>query len=110
MKKISIALAFLFVAFEAQAISRYETSRMSCGEVQATVRAEGEAILRYPSRTNPSIQRYDRYVSNRGFCRLGERTERVYIPTADQRSCLVLICKQIQLEDRVRLRRLVPAY
>ena len=65
MKPLLLALCFSLAAAEAQAISRYNSSSMSCAEVQATVRGEGAAILRYRSTRNPSLQLYGRYVSDR---------------------------------------------
>ena len=69
MKAVLIALSLLLVSFEAHAISRYNSTSMSCGEIKATVRAEGAVILRW--RGNSGIQRYGRFVAHGGFCKSG---------------------------------------
>ena len=43
MKSMLLALCFSLVASEAEAISRYNSTSMSCAEVQARVREEGRA-------------------------------------------------------------------
>ena len=40
MKAVLIALSLSLVSFEAHAISRYNSTSMSCGEIKATVRAK----------------------------------------------------------------------
>lgn len=93
MMKLLIAVAFVALTVgEAQAISRYQTMRMSCAEVQATVRREGAVILRWQSRNNPGLPLYGRYVSDRRFCQLGEVTDFESVPTADDPSCTVKQC------------------
>jgi hypothetical protein len=94
MKKIILAaFALSLTAFEAQAISRYEIGNMSCGRVQAIVRADGAAILRYPSARNPSLTLYDRYVAHGGYCQANEEAAAAFVPTADTQSCRVLKCR-----------------
>ena len=66
MKAVLIALSLLLVSFEAHAISRYNSTSMSCGEIKATVRGEGAVILRW--RGNSGTQRYGRFVAHGGFC------------------------------------------
>lgn len=96
MKKTPlVALGLSLVAFEAQAISRYEIAGMSCGRVQGIVRAEGAAILRYPSPRNPSLTLYDRYVAHGGFCQAEEEAAAAFVPTADTPSCRVLKCQPV---------------
>ncbi|MER8435684.1 hypothetical protein NKH36_02670 [Mesorhizobium sp. M1312] len=68
MKRALSILCPLLVSFEAQAISRYNSTSMSCDEVRATIAGDGEAITRYLSRRDPSLQLYGRYVRNRLFC------------------------------------------
>ncbi len=92
-KTLLAALALSLVAFEAHAISRYEISGMSCSRVQGIVRADGAAILRYPSPRNPSLRLYDRYVAHGGFCQIDEEAAPEYVPTADTGSCPVLKCR-----------------
>ena len=97
MKSVLIALCVLFVSFEAHAISRYNSTSMGCGEIKATVRAEGAVILRW--RGNSGIQRYGRFVAHGGFCESGTRAETSYVPSADRRSCAVRECKYWDPDD-----------
>lgn len=94
-KTFFAALALSLVAFDAQAISRYEIAGMSCGRVQETVRAEGAVILRYPSPRNPSLTLYDRYVAHGGFCQIDEEAAAAFVPTADTPGCRVLKCRPL---------------
>jgi hypothetical protein len=58
MKSMLLALCFSLFAAEAQAISRYNSTSMSCDEVRATVRSEGAVVLRYRS-TRPAFRSTD---------------------------------------------------
>src|SRR5262249_44723725 len=68
MKRLLIVLPLLFVVGEADAIERHDMSRMTCAEVQSTLKSEGTAILRSPSSRVPGMTRYDVYASNRNGC------------------------------------------
>lgn len=92
MKALLAALALTLVAGEASAISRYQTMRMSCDDVQAVLRHEGAAILRWRSTRNPNLPLYGRYVSDARFCEMGEVTTFASVPTADDRACDVRKC------------------
>lgn len=96
---IGVALIGLTIG-EAQAISRYQTTRMSCAEVQSVLRQEGAAILRWQSRNTPGLPLYGRYVSDARFCQLGEVTEFQSVPTADVRGCTVKQCVRPDIERR----------
>ncbi len=50
MMKLLLAAAVLLVSLPANAISRYNSTTMSCDEVKGTIRQDGEAIMRYNSR------------------------------------------------------------
>nr|WP_246637816.1 hypothetical protein [Nitratireductor kimnyeongensis] len=97
-----LAIGAMVAASPAEAISRYTSTAMSCAEVQARIAAEGAAIMRYQSRNNPNLPRYDRYVSHERLCPVGHIGARDTIPTADRDSCPVLRCKP---EMRERLFR-----
>jgi hypothetical protein len=97
MKAVLIALAMLLVSFEAQAISRYNSTSMSCGEIKATVQAEGAVILRWRGRSG--VQRFGRFVANGRFCSSGERAETSYVPSSDRKSCAVRECKYWDPDD-----------
>ena len=81
------------VTTPAAAISRYETARLSCDQAQSRIANEGAVILRYRSERNPSLPLYDRYVAHGGFCEPNEYAANAYVPTADTKSCFVLVCK-----------------
>lgn len=105
MRIAPIAIGLFLLTGEANAISRYVSTSMDCAEVQATLREEGAAILRYRSTRNPSLPLYGRYVSDRRFCQMDEVTESVSIPAADTKSCTVRQCKQVEFDEPILLRR-----
>lgn len=92
MRRLAILLPALLLAGEASAISRYQTTSMSCARVQAAVKNDGAAILRYAAPGNPSLERYDRYVRDRSFCSSTQRADISSVPAADTRSCPVRKC------------------
>jgi hypothetical protein len=104
MKTILLAACLTLVAAEAQAISRYDPTRMSCDRVQATIARQGAVILRYQSTRTPGLPLYDRYVRDERFCTMGEERARVYVPSADTRSCPVFICKRPEFDRHFRRR------
>ena len=75
----------------AQAISRYNSTGMTCGAVQSIIEREGAAIFRYPGRSGVTL--YDRYVADERFCSGGEYAKSGTIPTKDTRSCPVRHCE-----------------
>lgn len=106
MKTVLLTACLTLVAAEAQAISRYDPTRMSCGKVQATIARQGAVILRYQSRRVPGLPLYDRYVQSQQFCTMGEVRTRAYVPSADAKSCPVYICKRVEVDHfRRRLLR-----
>ena len=107
MKTIVLAACLTLVAAEAQAISRYDPTHMSCAKVQSTIARQGAVILRYQSKRVPGLPLYDRYVQSQQFCDMGEVRKRAYVPSADTKSCPVYICKRVDSERRFR-RRLLP--
>lgn len=88
---IMAAAALALLVTEAQAISRYNSTSMTCDRIKATVRAEGAVILRWKSKNG--IQRYGRFVADGRFCSWSERAEISYVPAKDRRSCPVRECK-----------------
>ena len=87
-------LGLAFVASSAQAISRYNPTTMTCSKVKATVKGNGEVILRWPSTRDPSRPLYGRYVANQSYCGIGEIIISAYVPAADTKSCRVLQCRR----------------
>lgn len=96
MKAVLIALGLLLVSFEAQAISRYNSTSMSCERVRAVVRSEGAVILRWTGKSG--APRYGRFVAHGGFCESGTRAQTSYVPAADRR-CPVYECKYWDPDD-----------
>ena len=104
MKTILLAACLTLVAAGAQAASRYDPTRMSCGKVQATIARQGAVILRYQSARVPGLPLYNRYVQNERFCDIGEIRARAYVPSADTKSCPVYICKRPDFDRHFRRR------
>lgn len=102
MKIVLLALGLSLVAADAQAVSRYDPTRMSCGQVRASIAREGAVILRYRSPRNPNLPLFDRYVRGDRFCAAGEFADRASVPSADRRACPVLKCKKVEFDDRRR--------
>lgn len=103
-KAVLLAAGLTLASAPAQAISRYDSPSLSCGEAKALVAEEGSVIFRYPAASNPSLTRYDRYVRNRSYCAYGEVAAPHWIPTADRAQCPLLRCMQ-QLDDDDPFRR-----
>lgn len=82
---------------QAQAITRYDTQDLTCNRVQALVRREGEAILRFTS--SRGLLLYDRYVAHAGYCEDGQYAQTGWVPTTDQSSCPVLRCLPRTFEE-----------
>ena len=112
-----LALAALStMAVQANAISRYNTNKMTCEQVQSALYREGAAVLRYPSSRNPSLTLYDRYVSDQSVCDRHSVLERVTVPTKNTSNCPVFHCipapdpcdtplGRFECEGRLRLNR-----
>lgn len=109
MKTILLAACLMLVAAEAHAVSRYDPTRMSCNRVQATIASQGAVILRYQSTRVPGLPLFNRYVRDERFCNMGEVRARAYVPTADNKSCAVYICKRPEFDGHFR-RRIFPHY
>lgn len=95
MKTVLLAACLTLFAAEAQAVSRYNSTSMSCARVQQTIRGEGAAIMRWVSPTS-GVQRYDRFVRDDSFCPVNQEAKITSLPAADTQSCQVRHCKAIQ--------------
>jgi len=96
MRRLAMAIpALLLFAADALAISRYDTNAMSCARVNAALDADGVAILRYPAPNNPSLQLYDRYVSDNSYCSRTQRATLMSVPSADRKNCPVRKCTRV---------------
>jgi hypothetical protein len=81
---------------EAQAISRYTSTAMSCGSVKSVVRNEGAVILRWSKSGQPM---YGRFVASSGYCDPGERAVPASVPSAGGQ-CTVKKCKRCDFDRR----------
>jgi len=95
-----MTLAATLLAQPAFAISRYNTTSLTCDEVRQRVINEGAAILRYPSTRVKNMTLYDRYVTRNAMCDPHEYAERAYVPTKDTNRCPVLNCQDYDPESR----------
>lgn len=98
-RAVLIAFSLSLVSGQALAISRYNSQGMTCDRIQAAIKSEGAAILRYSSMRVPGLPLYDRYVANGSYCSFGEYAELTSVPASDTRSCLVLYCKEITYSE-----------
>lgn len=105
MRILLATLSLLVAVAPAGAISRYNAWTMSCAEAKSTVRSEGAVILRFRSKMNPSVPRFGRFVSDGRFCTPGEIAALSYIPTADNASCPVRECEDVDYDDDMLWRK-----
>jgi hypothetical protein len=94
VKSVSIAVLLGVFALPAHAIERVNTNKLSCAKVQTKLIQNGAAILRYPSKRNPSLTLYDRYVGDSRYCPLDEIGKWTSVPAKDTRSCRVIACEK----------------
>lgn len=103
MRPTRIALVMIAVTLVAQpalAISRYNSTALTCDQVRQRVINEGAVILRYPSTRVKGMTLYDRYVTRNAQCDPHEYAERAYVPTRDTARCPVLNCQDFDPESR----------
>ena len=93
MKRLLLLLLILVPA-EAQAISRYRSTSLSCNEVKSIVRNEGAVLMRWTSQRVRNLPRFERIVARESFCEYYETTDLITIPTADRAECPVLRCER----------------
>jgi hypothetical protein len=92
MRRLLAAAAFSLVAFQAQALTRYDIDNMTCAEIQALVKTDGAAILRYRSTRTFSLPLYDTYVNGQPSCTNSEVALRTGVPSTDKKYCPVYKC------------------
>lgn len=93
MRMLLVAAAMTCAAADALAMSTYNPTTMACADVKATIRVEGQVMLRWMSPTTPGVERYGRYVRDSSFCLTGERAKDTLVPAADRDSCRVALCR-----------------
>lgn len=94
LKMMTIGAATGLLAGEASAVSQYTSTSLSCGEVQAKIKAEGRVTLQWRGDNKPV---YKVFISHRRLCRPDEGTELTYVPTSDRKSCPVRQCVDLDL-------------
>lgn len=92
MKTALTMLLLVLISSEALAIQRYTSTSMSCAKIQAAIRADGAAIMRYSSKSGVPL--YGRYVSDVRYCDRGQILDRESIPASDTRNCRVMRCRE----------------
>ena len=94
MKRLALSLSALLMAAPAWAVQSYDIRNMTCSQVQSIVKRDGVAQLRYSSKSKPSVPIYNRYVSGSTFCSSRSIANLATVPTRDNASCMVKICKR----------------
>jgi hypothetical protein len=95
-----LTIAATLLAQPVLAISRYNSTTLTCDQVRQRVISEGAVILRYPSTRVAGMTLYDRYVTRNALCDPHEYAERAYVPTRDTDRCPVLACQDYDPESR----------
>ncbi len=76
----------------ALAVASYNTAGMSCARVQAALRSQGTALLRYPSQRTRGLTLYDYYAPDGRRCKKGGVGRRATVPASNTRACPVYRC------------------
>jgi hypothetical protein len=78
-------------AMSYSAHSRYNSTAMTCAEIQQQIHSEGAVDLRFqnPKDAEP---RFDRYVDGIRFCSKDEVIAQASVPASDTKSCPVKTC------------------
>ncbi|WP_442577568.1 hypothetical protein ACSBOB_18510 [Mesorhizobium sp. ASY16-5R] len=91
MKRILLAVVSVLVAVApAGAVSRYDTQRMSCANIQAALKRESPAILRFQSKQG-GVPLYNLYVGSGQDCEGLQIARTRSVPAADG-ACPVIQC------------------
>ena len=91
---IAPLLAIVLSASSVQAMSKHNISGLSCAKVQAILKSEGNAILRYKSKRGSGTLLYDTFAAPGSYCKSGGHGRLDTVPTADTPSCKVVRCSR----------------
>jgi len=95
MYKLLIAAVILAAPMgPAQAVSRYQSTKLTCANAQSIIDTQGAAIMQHQSPGGPVLVHNDQYVKHGQNCPAAEYAMRKYIPTSDVKECPVLACSQ----------------
>ena len=92
MRTIAFGLSAAVLATPALALKRYDTMSMTCTQVQETLKREGKAQLRYPSRRDPALTLYDTYVGGGNYCSSSDMARPAKVPARNTDNCKVSKC------------------
>ena len=81
--RISSLLLAISASSAVYAQSRPSTTNMSCAQAVSVVQSQGAAVLGTGGDT------FDRFVRDASFCPRGQQTQPRFVPTADNRQCMV---------------------
>ena len=100
-KSILIALSLSMFSIEANAISRFNSTSMSCTAIQSRVWSEGVVLLRWRSTKTPGLPLGDRFVRDSGYCAPNRFAKTFYVPSADRKNCPLKRCERLNsFEER----------
>ncbi len=95
MTRLTVAcLLFLAAGGAAQAMQVFNAGGMSCSRLQAAVQGAGRAVVQWTSPTVQGLPLTGTFVANRGYCSVGQTTERRSVRTADSSSCPLQQCQR----------------
>ncbi|MBW8636546.1 hypothetical protein K1W69_05025 [Hoeflea sp. WL0058] len=91
-RTVVLAICAATIAMPAHALSRYDSTRLSCARIQEILKSEGAAVLRYPSPRIPALTLYDTYAFHSGYCGYDQYAKPSYVPSQDRKRCPVRVC------------------
>ncbi|PZM17195.1 hypothetical protein [Rhizobium tubonense] len=95
MKKMILLAAFAMLASNAMAMSRHDSSSLTCSAIHDKIAQEGSIVLRYPSHRDPNLMMYNRYVANSMSCIGQGSMSSATVPTRDDPNCKVRMCNPV---------------
>lgn len=102
---VTAALAGLSVlGSDADAISRYWSTTMTCAALNATVQREKAVLFRWQSHLTGNTL-YGRFVVNDNYCLPSEMVGTLWIPSSDKAKCALNQCVHRDMDDDLLLRR-----
>ena len=83
MRTAFLAIPFILMASSTLAQALPNSLSMSCASARGLVFQSGAVVVG----TGPYL--YERFVTDAGYCEITQTTEPAWIPTADDRQCLI---------------------
>jgi hypothetical protein len=78
-----VAITASLILSVPMAQARINTTKLNCAQAEDLVSSRGAIVL------DTSRNTFDRYVTNRSFCPIGDFVIRAYVPTRDKKSCWI---------------------